>query len=86
MTASGLAAAGPDSTYRAPCSARAATVIRRRLRAQPRRGWRTVPVLYLDPGFPANLADAALRVTQILRKSDDSRGPTPAASTTRSQV
>jgi len=32
MTASGLAAAGPDSTYRAPCSARAAAVIRRRWR------------------------------------------------------
>ena len=41
---------------------------------------RTVPVLYLDPGFPADLADRALRVAQIVRRIGDPCGPTPAAS------
>ena len=43
-----------------------------------------VPVLYLDSGFLADRADSALRITQIIRESEDSDRPTPGASTTLS--
>jgi hypothetical protein len=39
-----------------------------------------VPVLYLDPGFLATLADRALRFVQIARQFEASGRPTPAAS------
>lgn len=42
-----------------------------------------VLVLYLDQGFLADLADRALRFVQIVREFGDSRGQTPAASTTK---
>ena len=37
--------------------------------------------MYLDPGFPADLADRALRFVQIVKEFVDAGGPTPAAST-----
>ena len=39
-----------------------------------------VPVLYLDHGFLANLADWALQFVQIVREFDAMGRPTPAAS------
>ena len=39
-----------------------------------------VPVLYLDLGFLANLADVAIRFVQIVREFEGSGRPTPAAS------
>jgi len=41
-----------------------------------------VPVLYLDQGFPADLADRSFRFSQINGEFDDSDRPTPTASTT----
>jgi hypothetical protein len=40
-----------------------------------------VPVLYLDLGFLANLADRALRFVQIVQHFEETGRPTPAAST-----
>jgi hypothetical protein len=47
-----------------------------------RSTWAAVLVLYLDPGFLANLANRALHFLQIVRQFAETGRPTPAASKT----
>ena len=93
MPVSGLETFSPTTTAVAPAqgSGPSRSTWTERTRAATststatRRGEvRTVPVLYLDPGVAADLADLALRLPQIIKEFGDLGRPTPAASTTKS--